>query len=543
MLRLIQQKNINKDRLTPKEKSYVGQHGLRYSWTGDRLAEHFGLPRRTANRYLTMAASNTPHLTTVGRPKMLNVSDLDILKNMVSPDNPYHIKEQEFIDKIVVLGENNKRTRSDAFSTFTTPSVRFLGRLKEELGIKTGNGSIKTQARTRELASKANTIAFAGLLGAIIPLVPPEMVLNTDATQFGSGTIMQDKEKCVYRGPRPKEGLKIQFQEGDRKQSQIISIKWYPTFSSGGFGWHPVYIVEDDEMEEGDIDIHTIMGLGYMPVAGNRAFVAYCKSRAQLNVAYYKWHALEVLIPFVDHIREIYGFSLEVPAYHQLDGETNQIKAYADPATLEAIQSRNIIQAKQNPSQTETEQPNDAGDVFRANKGALKAVTDDHVKHEITLLAKLDEAFASHRAAMKAKIPGYTGLSYQIAKNAKWALLRIRYAHMHVMTAKLIRDGFARVGMVPYSVEVIVANCTTKFTRAEYMQLMDALPRLIKIFRLKGQLTWKDILSVGIDLLGDVNKDEVSLTHKRCIVLTNPYVIAQLAEYKVRCTSCCRTCC
>ena len=64
------------------------------------------------------------------------------------------------------------------------------------------------------------------------------------------------------------------------------------------------------------------------------------------------------------------------------------------------------------------------------------------------------------------------------------------------------------------------------------MQLMDALPRLIKIFRLKGQLTWKDILSVGIDLLGDVNKDEVSLTHKRCIVLTNPYVIAQLAEYK-----------
>ncbi len=62
-------------------------------------------------------------------------------------------------------------------------------RAKVELGAKTANAAIKTQARTRELASKSNVIAYASLLGAVLPLVPPELVLNSDATQYGTGNI------------------------------------------------------------------------------------------------------------------------------------------------------------------------------------------------------------------------------------------------------------------------------------------------------------------------------------------------------------------
>ena len=145
---------------------------------------------------------------------------------------------------------------------------------------------------------------------------------------------------------------------------------------------------------------------------------------------------------------------------------------------------------------------------------------------DVELLKKLDAAFVKHRTDMRAKISDYAGLSFPVTKNAKWGLLKIRYAHMQTMTSRLVTDGFKKVGMVPYCIDTIINNCTTKFTEAEYHQLIDALPRLVKIVRQRGQLTWADYLSVGIDLLDDVDKDTVSLAHKRCVILTNPNVIA-----------------
>jgi hypothetical protein len=62
--------------------------------------------------------------------------------------------------------------------------------------------------------------------------------------------------------------------------------------------------------------------------------------------------------------------------------------------------------------------------------------------------------------------------------------------------------------------------------------LCEALPRLIKTVISQGQLTWQDILSVGIDLGDDISKDTVTLTHKRFVILTHHAVIRQMQEAK-----------
>ena len=529
MLQAINFKVSNKLTFTPEEKSFVGRHGINNNLNGKELAAKFKLPIRTAQRYLSDAVKGVTYHSSVGRPPLLNEFDKVLLKDLLSPEHPYQMPHTDFVVRVSQMAQNNKRARSDSFFIPTLPSKRSIKRVKDELGVKTANAEIKTQARSRELASKSNVIAYAALLGAVTPLVPPELVLNTDATQFGTGTLMKEKEKVVYTGPRPTEGFKIAHREGDRQQSQIISIKWYTTLSAGGFGWHPVYIIQDDEMDAEDIDVQEVTGLGYVPMADNKGYVVFCKSRAGLNERFYKWHCKEILVPFVTFVRKVNSFSVSTPAYHQLDGEQNQIVAYTDESTVSILQANNIIQGKQNPSKTETEQPCDAGSVFKANKGTLKAVKDEDVQMDVELLKKLDAAFVKHRTDMRAKISDYVGLPFPVTKNAKWGLLKIRYAHMQTMTSRLVTDGFKKVGMVPYCIDTIINNCTTKFTEAEYHQLIDALPRLVKIVRQRGQLTWADYLSVGIDLLDDVDKDAVSLAHKRCVILTNPNVIAELA--------------
>jgi hypothetical protein len=518
--------------LTAEEKLFIGSYGVTKDLSARELAGIFLIGKTSAHAYKDscLKARNIPKNN--GRPTNMTENDEKELKKIVTNSGTMHLKKTIVVEEANKLRLSNIQSRTKYVVKPTQYPERSLKRLFDKIEFKTGNAAIQTQARSEAGASKANVITFAAVTAGIVPLIDPNMLLNTDATQGGSGRKMLDKAACVYVGDRPDSGLKVDYAQGDRTAAGIISIKWYPTLSAGGFCSDPIDIIEDDDMDPDMIDVYQINGMGFIASMDNKGYIVFLKSRAALNAAFYRWHIKNILIPFVKLIRHHKYLPEDAMAYHQSDGELNQISIFTEPEIQNMLIDNHIIQAKQNPSNTEREQPADAGDVFRAWKGALRGINDADVQHEVALLKALSEACKAHANKMHEEIRGYKEIPWPTLRNAKMALLKMRLARMQVMTPTLVMNGFRKVGIYPYSLEQIVDNCSAKWTSQEFYMLCEALPRLIKTVISQGQLTWQDILSVGIDLGDDISKDTVTLTHKRFVILTHHAVIRQMQEAK-----------
>ena len=88
MMQAIKKKVSENLPLTSEEKSYVGKHGVDNNLSSRKLAEKFGIPFRTAARYMSNVSNGISEQSTTGRPRLLTDCDVDELKNLLSPDNP-----------------------------------------------------------------------------------------------------------------------------------------------------------------------------------------------------------------------------------------------------------------------------------------------------------------------------------------------------------------------------------------------------------------------------------------------------------------------
>jgi len=426
--------------LTAEEKLFIGSYGVTKDLSARELAGIFLIGKTSAHAYKDscLKARNIPKNN--GRPTNMTENDEKELKKIVTNSGTMHLKKTIVVEEANKLRLSNIQSRTKYVVKPTQYPERSLKRLFDKIEFKTGNAAIQTQARSEAGASKANVITFAAVTAGIVPLIDPNMLLNTDATQGGSGRKMLDKAACVYVGDRPDSGLKVDYAQGDRTAAGIISIKWYPTLSAGGFCSDPIDIIEDDDMDPDMIDVYQINGMGFIASMDNKGYIVFLKSRAALNAAFYRWHIKNILIPFVKLIRHHKYLPEDAMAYHQSDGELNQISIFTEPEIQNMLIDNHIIQAKQNPSNTEREQPADAGDVFRAWKGALRGINDADVQHEVALLKALSEACKAHANKMHEEIRGYKEIPWPTLRNAKMALLKMRLARMQVMTPTLVMN-------------------------------------------------------------------------------------------------------
>lgn len=80
-------------------------------------------------------------------------------------------------------------------------------------------------------------------------------------------------------------------------------IKYYLLCYAFGDIFDPIFVVADDSMEQNDIDVHKIPGLGVGTDIGSFAWVVLCKTRG-CNKTFYKWLNQSVLIPAVLKLRK-----------------------------------------------------------------------------------------------------------------------------------------------------------------------------------------------------------------------------------------------
>lgn len=92
----------------------------------------------------------------------------------------------------------------------------------------------------------------------------------------------------------------------------------------------PIYICADDNMREGCIDVHEVVGLGLGQEVLGTGWVVFFKTRS-VNEEFYRWWFMTIFTKFVIDLRMLHKISDTVPVYFTLDGEDVQIKPLKSP--------------------------------------------------------------------------------------------------------------------------------------------------------------------------------------------------------------------
>lgn len=261
------------------------------------------------------------------------------------------------------------------------------------------------------------------------------------------------------------------------------------------------------------------------------------------NVELHKWYTNNIIIPYVKEQRRINGLADDSLACYQLDGETKQIQCFSEYDVLLSLENNHICVGKLPASTTHINQPCDVGDCFRASKGKLRGIKDVDVKSNLVLVNKIKDILTDANATF-AKGKQMTSAH---VKMASWGCVRIQRALQETITPTIILDSYKKSGLYDHDITPPGCNIPTmlgnlksyngdRLTAADETAVLNALPNLQKQLRTQGELLEKDFDDNGIrsNITGPgAVKDDLVLTRRRYVFLTNPALIANEAAKRL----------
>jgi hypothetical protein len=183
--------------------------------------------------------------------------------------------------------------------------------------LKKGKAKQTTDARAVATADKLNSVSIAAAHFLMVPLTSPHLIINADGTAYSTGGGLTAGVEVYYLADEQQgKTLKVPAQ----KESTLTSyfVKFYLCIYTSAIAT-PIYIVADDNMREGAIDVHEVVGLGHEEVLGT-GYVVFSKTRA-VNEEFYRWWFMTVFTKFVIDLKMLHYIPDTVPVYFTLDGE------------------------------------------------------------------------------------------------------------------------------------------------------------------------------------------------------------------------------
>ena len=367
--------NLKDKKLTLVEKTWLGQQVNKKILTATWLASFYGLSAKTLRTYgLTIRRGSTTR-ENGGRPPILSTESKEKLCLKLT-EGPYRVKTVDFKDMVHQLAKEEAISNDKGMSTVPTISRRTLRRIEKDLDIQTGNAETTTDARAMAVTDLRNGVSFAALNVAIGPYVCQQLHINIDGTIYTVGGSGSENKEVKYIGKR-NGSLKVQPEKQSGGISQY-SIKFMMLICAGGHQGPPIYIIADDKMNEEELDLYKVPGMGIGNAVGDCGYIVFCKSRC-CNMNFFVWLNTEILIPWIYEIKKIYNLADDALTFLQLDGEPVQIKCYEAASMQTSMAENNVVVGKGPASCTEIYQACDAGTIFISSKAVLKKIKDKDV--------------------------------------------------------------------------------------------------------------------------------------------------------------------
>ena len=201
-----------------------------------------------------------------------------------------------------------------------------------------------------------------------------------------------------------------------------------------------------------------------------------------------------------------------------------QIEPFIQGEVLEAFDAENIVVGKPPASTTATTQPCDVGNIFRGSKAHLAKLDDSHTPLNSVTARYVKAAIKTHEAEMGHKLK-----ATHETKVLRGVLRAIRSLR-DVVKQHTVEESFRECGVFPYNFSKIIKKCKTDTDFATQEHYKTIVPTLEAILEDKGQLKESDFDMVGVGHSvppKGKNKEELVLSRKRAVILTNENVIAR----------------
>jgi hypothetical protein len=328
--------------------------------------------------------------------------------------------------------------------------------------------------------------------------------------------------------PEQKKSLVISLQSGPMKSrtedfQKLVEEMAQDTAEARRSIYERDSSISDEAMDEEEVDIHTVNGLGIDIRPESKVYIVFAKSRAT-NVKFYEWFIKTILIGYVQRVRIHHPASQDKVAWFQLDGEPKQIEFFKNAAIMKLLTDHTIVVGKPPASTTATTQPCDAGNCFKGPKTVIKKVTDEKLVNVCpTITDDLKRIFKLHTAAPKVRgKQTKRGLSTEQAKYGRMGILRVQFALRQSMKPTTITKSFQICGIYPFNFKTMLAQCTAKITPEECATWTAKLPELTQEIMEKGEIS--DAKLDGMDIRRTTDKDKLVLYRRRSVILSNKEV-------------------
>lgn len=202
--------------------------------------------------------------------------------------------------------------------------ITTLRRLDDELGFVNKNAEKTTLARAAAVSDIRNLATFIAANHYMVPITNSNLIMNADATQcLTSGEAKRKVKVKVLKGRNTSDDP-LKVLPTDKDSLTAFFIKYYMVIGAGGSLAPPIFIVADENMTEGRINVHEVHGLGIGVDPSSLGYVVFCKSRTLCHL-FYTWLIESVIVPYVANIKISKNLDQDSVCWFTLDGESKQI--------------------------------------------------------------------------------------------------------------------------------------------------------------------------------------------------------------------------
>ena len=284
-------RNLKGKVLTSEEKFWLGR---RYS--GDKksrklLMNTTQLAKSTLQHYQNAYEKEIVLSSGPGRPKLFDEGDYVKIREIVSHRKNRKgtlIQPAELRRRMTTIAKKTAERHGKAKSSVEFISERTYRRVLEEVGATEANGEKTTDARAAACSDIRNTVSNMAMNLTIIPQCEPDLILNSDATQFRVGYDCNKKVKVVFIKEEQGDSAKKAAADKTDKGITAYFIKFYLLINAAGCQSDPVFVIADSTMPEDVIHPMQVRGLSIGTQIDGKGWLVFCKTRGA-NEAFYMW--------------------------------------------------------------------------------------------------------------------------------------------------------------------------------------------------------------------------------------------------------------
>ena len=172
----------------------------------------------------------------------------------------YQVRSSDFLKHAQKYCQETSQRRNRVVPDTLLPSPRTLKRLDTRLGLRNAHAEATTVARANACSSVRNAVSFAVMNKLVSTVVPPQLQLNVDGTQFRVGSKDNGRIVVKYRERVDGKALKVLPENGDG--GLRYSIKYYALIAAFGFACDPIFVLADNSMDREALYVYEVKGLG-----------------------------------------------------------------------------------------------------------------------------------------------------------------------------------------------------------------------------------------------------------------------------------------